>query len=150
MKYPKNKATTKNRVPGKSLKTKEKYIIDNFPLLKFDDWVRKRSMTLEAFKKSFWDLNDQYDTVSPEDDSYFCNCGSSRSIIDIYMIFKYYYKNITLKEVMEFVFYSTMIEGVFICNDVLRRVHYRENRYGETERDELGYNSEEFLKEIMK
>lgn len=149
MKYPENKGTTKNPIQGKTLATKEKYILANFPLLKFEDWTRKKTMTLEAFKKSFWMLNDQYNTISPEDDDYECFRGSSRSIIDIYLLFKYYYRKITLKEVMAFTINSTTEEPGFICIDVKRKVYYAlgaPNR----QKDELGYDFDEFTKACSK
>lgn len=148
MKYPKNKGTIKHPILGRTLTAKEKYILDNFPLLKFEGWTRKRAMSLQKFKEEFWSLNDLYDTESPEDASYSCDSGSSRTIIDIYMIFKYYYKQITLKEVMEFIVDSA--EDGFICNDINRRVYYSYGLKLNRERDELGFTIQEFRREARK
>lgn len=150
MKYPKDKGTTRNKIPGKTIAAKQNYILKNFPLLKFDDWTRKKTMTFTDFKDQFWDLNDEHPTVTADKFELVAYAGSSRSVIDIFLIFKYYYPATTLKKTMEFLAEIAITDGFNLCREINRRIYDKPYGYHNNDTDELGLTPVQFVKEALK
>ena len=156
--------TTGNKVPGNTLEEKEVSILryetplrlDNFLLSENDDCI-------EDFVYNFLvSYNQKHKTVvvdlNPASPREFTGLAKHRSIIDIFLITKYYFPQTTLKDVIKALWTHEENLCRQICSTIHRRVYECKGlaRYTTTwinandfGHDELGYTADE-LKNIAK
>lgn len=118
--------------------------------LKFNVFVRKRSETFEEFKKEFFARNQEFETIWSDTKTQQTSSGRRRSLGDIFMICKYYYPNITLLEVVKWLYSKPYFKGQF-CSDIEKRVwkmHY-DVMHHEDMKDEYG-NLTSYYKTFIK
>ena len=146
--------TTTNRIPGTNVEDKEKYILANsdilalqgYTLTEFDD-------CLEDFIHNFLTVyNKTYKTVYQNNKKDQTRIGAHRSLIDIFLICKYYFPNCTLKEVIKGL-YNLGIDNLCyqICNTINRRVYelvVTQSKLWQTQTtdsDEFGWQTSDYL-----
>lgn len=102
------------------------------------DRINPQDLNIEGFKHLFKEydkkfilrflrnMNNEYYTVNSKTNKVTCRLGARRSIKDIYLIVKYYFPEVTFKQVLEdivYLFREDFINGSF-CNDVRLYVFY--------------------------
>ena len=102
--------------------------------------INPQDLNIEGFKHLFKEydkkfilrflrnINNEYYTVDSKTNRVTCRLGARRSIKDIYLIVKYYFPEITFKQVLEdivYLFKEKLINGSY-CNDVRLYVFYPE------------------------
>ena len=97
------------------------------PVLFENYTVRSKFQTVDIFLHYYFAIfQEQCATVIVNSKGKFkehCKAGKNRSLTDLYRICKYYYPTTTLKQVKETLIHSKLSINVFLCNDILRRVH---------------------------
>lgn len=139
----------------------EKLIISNYSSpIRIKGLLRKRKETLEEFLTKFiTDWNLEKDTIYVETGIQQTDAGRRRSLGDIYMICKYYYKNITLNEVLNLL-YNILKDNIdtgyrtCYCSTIKKRVwYYDENSeiriFNEDQNDEYGNKYQFYLDNII-
>lgn len=129
----------------KTMKSRKKQTPEEFLIAFFTEWNIK---TNDPAKDTIFVESGEIQTI----------CGKRRSLGDIYMILKYYYSSITLKEVIKLLYVTlpTKITGGFKsckCSQILKRVWYfQEGTNNEirqpTVSDEYGNNIEYYISNI--
>lgn len=110
----------------------EKNILDNVPELYLDtsEEIEELIKTFNIEEFIIWFLkegNINLDTRSLNGALY-CDNGRYRSLGDIYRICQYYFKNITLLEVLEVIFNIHRL-GSWICGDIGKRIYFYQREY---------------------
>jgi len=149
--------TTQNKIPGDSVEEKEAYILSNsLPLELLNYSLTIYDDCLEDFIHNFLAVhNKDYKTITTDDKHEQTRAGAHRSLIDIFMICKYYFPNCTLREVIKGLYslQSTLCSQV--CTTINRRVYELEvtqSRLWQNhldDKDEFGYTLDDYL-EILK
>lgn len=124
--------------------------------IRLEKFNRKRKETLHEFLiKFFTDFNINKKTIYKKDKSIQTPANKRRSLGDIYMICKYYYPNISVKDVI-YELYIGLREDVKIeklrtsyCSMINKRVWYYNATVGligtKNLEDEYGYKYDEYL-----
>jgi hypothetical protein len=91
--------------------------------------LRNRRENLKEFLvKFFTEFNPEKETIFTDNRSIQTNAGKRRSLGDIYMICKYYYPNLTIKELIQLLYIDLFeeIDGFrsSYCNTIHKRVWY--------------------------
>lgn len=148
--------TTRERVPGKTWEEKEKEILKTYKPLALKDYqLTENDENLEDFIHNFLMVyNQKYPTVSQNNrDVNQCRRGAHRSLIDIFLVSKYYFPDCTLEEVKN-ALYSNGENLVYqTCSTVNRRVYELKThtnfigwiRHGFNDVDELGFTGQQLL-----
>ena len=139
----------------------QQLIISNNPIpIRIKGLLRKRKETVEEFLiKFFTDWNLEKETIYTNDSSIQTNSGKRRSLGDIYMICKYYYKDITLNEVLNLL-YNVLTKSVetgfrsSYCTTIKKRVWYyldgsNNQVYNKDQDDEYGNEYNFYLENIV-
>ena len=120
--------TTNYQLTQNTIEEQEEYILNNFPLLKLDSFKLTKEVDddLEDFIYNFLNVyNSHHATITADDETRaISSIGRHRSILDIYLISKYYFPEISLKDVMICVIklYDEDLIVTQICSTVNRRV----------------------------
>lgn len=145
--------TTQNRIPGNSVEEKEAYIlrhcsplaIQNYTLTKYDDCV-------EDFIHNFLVIHNRaHKTITIDNKAEQTRPAAHRSLIDIFMICKYYFPSCTLREVIKGLYSMDNMLCSQICSTIHRRVYELEITQGRIwvhhldDRDEFNYTKQDYL-----
>jgi hypothetical protein len=141
-------------IPGNNIEEKEKYLLDNFPILKLEG-LDSVNEDLDKFIYNFlYTYNQKRHTITVLDNAHHTHYGRHRSLIDIYLICRYYYPEVSLKEVK-----ISLMENVLVgqtCGFIKRRVYELKKLkldwkfYSNEQLDEFGYklnqvNTDEYI-----
>lgn len=145
--------TTHNRIPGNSVEEKEAYILANCVLLSIQNYtLTEYDDCLEDFIHNFLAVyNRQYKTITVDNKQEQTRAGAHRSLIDIFMICKYYFPSCTLKNVIKGLYALNNSLCSQICNTINRRVYELEITQGRLWRshlediDEFNYTEQDYL-----
>jgi len=146
--------TTKYRVPDNlSFIEKDNYIVAHTPLLRLDNFqITSNDTCPEDFAHNFMVYyNQKYSTLHgyQEAKEIICSHNRNRSIIDIYMITKYYFNNATLKDIVRALYSMDYGLCTFICGDINKRVYKYLNQplsiSNQVTIDELNYKYEDYI-----
>lgn len=129
-----------------------KIIAFNRPL-RFDHDYEKHTNSISEFLSEFFKLNNKYNTIYADDDTLQCPAKTiRRSLIDIFLITRFYFPNTTLKSVIKnlYIHHEKTINIQF-CQMIRRRVYDgRQGKgafvYNGEAKDELGFTVDEYLK----
>lgn len=140
--YPHDLGTAKKPIPGATLAAKEKYLLEHFPLLRFRDFLKKNCPDKETFISNFWEWSNKYITVNATKSSEeVCESGRMRSLVDIFLIYKYYVPDGKLADLKMLIAGS---EGSF-CGTVERVVYEEGTPIMDDETDEFGFGPYGFV-----
>lgn len=108
-------------------------------LLRFKGLFKKHALKggLQSFLSQFFRRNDEYNTIYVASGKQQSNLsgdtiGSSRSIIDIYRITRYYFPNVKLIDILAYLYKEAKDKCIstHVCSDVRRRVYEQGVGYG--------------------
>lgn len=145
--------TTNNRIPFNTIEEKENYILnhsdpiylENYSLTPYDDCLEDfihNLLTVHNRTHRTLYLNNK--TVQTRDRAH-------RSLIDIFLICRYYFPGCTLKEVIKGLYALNSTLCSQICTTINRRVYELEVTQGRlwknhlNDRDEFGYTEQDYL-----
>lgn len=154
-----NKKTMPTLSSVEKLKNLEDKILKKKPL-RLNKFLRKnKGNTVEEFLIQFFTkLNNEYQTIYYEDRTLQTDVGKRRSLEDIFLITRYYFKTVTLKEVttLLYSFFNNPKIPCFrssICSIIKRRTFYvgksNSELYQADNKDEFNLTVNEW-KEIIK
>lgn len=149
------------RTVAKPMKTGEymnglekQILIDYKRDIRLERTLRKRTETPEQFLINFFEeANDEKSTIYVDNREVQTDPGRRRSLGDIFMIMRYYYEDITLKEVVKLLHKTlpSKMNGFRTswCNEINKRTFYYDadddtNVYNKNRRDEYGFTYEEY------
>jgi len=141
-------------------------LANNSRPIRLERLLKRRTETPKQFLIKFfasgedteaWNLT--RDTIFVDDNTVQTPKNKRRSLGDIFMILKYYYPNITLKEVIQLLYVDLMNElhiglRTSNCSEIHKRVwYYDEEEGGEfmqsSTRDEYGNNKQHYLTSLL-
>lgn len=106
----------------------EKEILENVPPIRLQGYyVSRLPNTLEKFLYQFFhELNNEHNTIYVIDKRFHTEMGMRRSLGDIFMICKYYFKKCTLIDVLKVLYSDLFDEGwrTSYCFNVEKRMWY--------------------------
>jgi hypothetical protein len=134
---------------SKILEDLETQIIAFSRPLKFHDGYKRHTVNVGTFLSQFFELNSLYYTMYADDISIACPPNKFRSLIDIYLITRYYFPGVALRTVLKHLYkkQGTVVNSQ-ICQMIKRRVYDgRKERHFRNEeiRDELGFNHQNYV-----
>jgi len=157
--------TTRNSLRSGTIEDKEKEILSREPLLAFHQFqLSEDDDNVEDFVYNIMvAYKDKYQTVKVlkvnsstgrnTDGTIYSTTGRHRSLVDLFLLCKYYFPECTLKQVIKGLYYLHSINklGSQICSTVNRRVYECKIKYpawqysNQTSIDELGYKEEDYI-----
>ena len=157
--------TTGNRLQSTNIDDKEKEILRRESLLAFHNFqLSEDDDNVEDFVYNIMvAYKDKYQTVKVigiNDSSgkntsgmVYATTGRHRSLVDLFLLCKYYFPECTLRQVIKGLYYLHSIDklGSQICSTVYRRVYECKIKYpawhysNKTNIDELGYREQDYI-----
>lgn len=142
--------TCEEPAKGETLKDRADYVIAFSRPLRFGVEYEKHTNNIEKFISDFFKNNSSYPTLYAETNRLCCASNKFRSLVDIFLITRFYFPRISLQTVVKHLYRSEgTVVNAQICQQVKRRVYDgREQRHiRHTEAaDELGYTHNDYVK----
>jgi len=152
--YHSNIGTTDNRIKG-SLEEQQETILKTFPLLELESFhLTENDDCVEDFIHNFLvDYKNKYYTLNTETNERVCRPRRHRTLIDMFLIARFYFPEATLLETIKGLYYLHEGDNLdsSVCSTIYRRVYecrLHRNSWGEAHndlRDEFGYDIKDYL-----